>query len=298
MLAKTILEHFLSIKVLKENNITNFLKGKDIYIVSDLHMGNKSPTDNFYSVEQRFIDFLTYFEKLDNSVLIINGDTFEFWQSSMSEVFQANYLLIDRIIKDKTLFIAGNHDYELLPLSETPLLNSQFLSNVFENIILDFSPKKIKIMHGHEFDPFNSAGKSLITGKIITLIFALLEYDYPNSGIEGRFQRYVEPIVRKIIFFVTSLYKFIFINHFNKYTSEGLQGVLETYHQNHPNEILVCGHTHVAGWWKDYYVNSGAWVESVDPHYIKIDRTGRISLYTWPEQEIVTEQKLQLIKAT
>jgi len=268
-------------------DIASYISGKDIFVISDLHMGDKSATDNFHTVEDRLLSFLDYFESLDNSVLILNGDIFEFWQSSMADVFYQNYKLIRRFRKSNAIFIAGNHDYEMLTLAKMPK-HKQFINKIVSDINLKINGKDIKILHGHEFDPFNQPGKSAFTGKIMALLFANLEMSNPDSGIEGWNQKYIEPIARKIILGASSLYKKLFTN--NPKLNGWLDITLTEYHKEHPNQILVAGHIHKAGWWNDFYVNAGTWQEGEEAHYIKIDPLGDIKIFNWPSQEEVTKQ--------
>ena len=268
-------------------DISPSLLGKDIYIISDLHIGDQSATDNFYSVRDRFLSFLDYFESLDNSVLVLNGDIFEFWQSSMTDVFYNNSELIQRFIKNNAIFIAGNHDYEMLTLAKMPE-HSKFIKRIASDIHLSINGKQIKIMHGHEFDPFNQPGKSAFTGKMMALLFANLETSNPSSGIEGWNQKYVEPIVRQIILGTSLLYKKLFTN--NPRLNGWLDIALEEYHKENPDQTIVAGHIHKAGWWNDFYVNSGTWQEDEEAHYIKIDTSGDIRVFHWPTRIEVKKQ--------
>ena len=268
-------------------NISASLLNKDIYVISDLHIGDKSAADNFYTAEDRLLSFLDYFESLENSALVLNGDIFEFWQSSMADVFYNNYQLIQRFKKNNAIFIAGNHDYEMLTLAKMPNVK-QLLNKIVPSINLNINNKNIKILHGHEFDPFNQPGKAAFTGRMMALLFANLEISNPSSGIEGWNQKYIEPIVRQIILTISLLYKKLFTN--NPKLNGWLDLALEEYHKEHPNQILVAGHTHKAGWWNDFYVNGGTWQEDDEAHYVKIDSLGDVKVFNWPSREEVTKQ--------
>ena len=250
-------------------------------------MGDGGNTDNFHSAQNRFLSFLDYFESLENSALILNGDTFEFWQSAMVDVLYNHSDLIERLIKNNAIFIAGNHDYELLTLIKLQLYNN-FQMQIIKEIELDINEKTIKITHGNELDPFNPPGKTSFLGKIIALLMASLEERYPGSGIECWFITYIEPTIRKITILFSNLCGVFSPNkpRFNGY----LNVALKNYHKDFPNHILVMGHTHEAGLWKDFYINSGSWLETDEAFYVKIDPFGEIQLFAWPSQIEIKKQ--------
>lgn len=271
-------------------DISDLVK-KNIYVVSDIHIGDKSPSDNFEPVRDRFLAFLEYVNADPNGVLILNGDTFEFWQSSLADVIYNNYDLLLRFIESKAIFMVGNHDCDLLPLSKIPnrsANSNEFLGNVHSSIDLQYGDRIVRIMHGHEFDPFNAPDRAVFAGKIIALITANIECAAPESGVEGWMQKIVEPIVRFAVITASSIYDTIFTK--SKRARESLDQTLAQYHIGNPNVILVCGHVHAYGWWNEYYVNSGAWVQSCDPHYIKIEPSGDVKLFSWPSNKVNDNQ--------
>ena len=60
------------------------------YIVSDLHMGDGSASDNFAPIKSRFEEFLDMVEKDEGYKLVLAGDIFEIWQSRMGEIGRAH----------------------------------------------------------------------------------------------------------------------------------------------------------------------------------------------------------------
>ena len=59
---------------------------KNIVVVSDLHVGDKSNRDNFFSggFNDLFLEFLNE-GWVKESELIILGDFFEFWQANLGD---------------------------------------------------------------------------------------------------------------------------------------------------------------------------------------------------------------------
>jgi UDP-2,3-diacylglucosamine pyrophosphatase LpxH len=118
-----------------------------ILIVSDLHLGNGSRSDDFNSndmdlkpeqIEDRFLDFL----KAQNADRIyLNGDIYELWQSRWKKVKNAHEKLINVFDNDpKFIRIVGNHDFNI--------------SGLYSDEIRTKSGKRVIILHGFQADPW------------------------------------------------------------------------------------------------------------------------------------------------
>ncbi len=115
-----------------------------IVIVSDLHLGNGSQSDDFgyrdeISVrEKRFLDFI---DSQNADRVYLNGDIYELWQSRWKKVRQAHGKLIDVFENDpKYVRIVGNHDFSL--------------SGLYSDEIRTKSGKRVLILHGFQADPW------------------------------------------------------------------------------------------------------------------------------------------------
>ena len=88
-----------------------------ILVVSDLHLGNGSKSDDFgygealVEREQKFLDFI----KTQNPDRVyLNGDTYELWQSRWKKVKKVHEKLISVFENDpKYIRIVGNHDFSI-----------------------------------------------------------------------------------------------------------------------------------------------------------------------------------------
>ncbi|MHC5213875.1 MAG: metallophosphoesterase, partial [Planctomycetota bacterium] len=132
---------------------------KDIFVVSDLHIGDGGPRDNFSvdSKAQKFDCFLDYVEDCGADLFVL-GDLFEFWQANISRVLVHRLPLIDRLARMKAVYVVGNHDADFEHLIGREILAHPFfdrMSGPFERVIAN---KRFKFMHGHELDPFNRDG--------------------------------------------------------------------------------------------------------------------------------------------
>ncbi|MHA1112153.1 MAG: UDP-2,3-diacylglucosamine diphosphatase [Promethearchaeota archaeon] len=114
-----------------------------ILVVSDLHLGNGTRSDDFghgeelQAIEQRFLDFV----KAQNADRVyLNGDIYELWQARWKKVEKAHKKIIDVFENDpKYVRIVGNHDFSL--------------SGLYSDEIRTKSGKRVIILHGFQADP-------------------------------------------------------------------------------------------------------------------------------------------------
>jgi UDP-2,3-diacylglucosamine pyrophosphatase LpxH len=259
---------------------------KKIYVVSDLHLGDRSGADNFAPFEDRFLSFYRTLIAGDNDAkLILAGDIFDFWQAEHGQIIKEYYDLLVEIF-DKSTFVVGNHDIDL-----RGFIGLSVLQSVKEKLSIEENIGNIRIIHGNEFDNFNDVSSSTFTGRLMALIMGNLEKDgakINSMNIEYFSQLFIEPILRKAIIFFSKLHLGLYKTASNKNKLTTIQRVLENYHENNPGQIIVAGHTHRAGWFNDYYVNCGAWCVPV-AHYVKIEN-GIVKLFEWPSQQEVNTQ--------
>jgi len=257
-----------------------------IYVVSDLHLGDGTATDNFYENLTNFNNFLEFVEK-DNGILVLAGDTFEMWQACLGDIIKTYGPLIDKILSLDPILIIGNHDYHLLGFRD--ILKIPLENYLTDEVLVKINGKEIKIVHGHEFDIFNAPGKSQFIGQIFSLIMSNLEIQYPESEIESWTQRNVEPIVRNIMIQGMKIYQYLFgrsQSQVNGYLKESL----DYYRSNNLNTFVIAGHSHRPGWYKDWYVNCGTWQDKDKSYFAKIDKNGIISLFHYPSLILETSQ--------
>ena len=248
------------------------------YIVSDLHMGDGSDTDNFAPYKQRFLNFLDKVQD-EKAKLIIAGDAFEFWEACHGDVVKANFDLIARLLKMDATFVVGNHDVDLMGFIGMPL---GCANNLVAGVDLEFNGRVIHICHGHEFDIFNDAN-SMFTGKLTGLLFHKFELDVGRNKAEW-VERVVEPIVRKIMLQIIRFYRRVFARTSRERLLSPVS-FMEAWRAINPNCNLISGHTHMAGRYKDWHLDCGSW-QDTQAHYVKICGP-LIALYRFPQNELV-----------
>ncbi|MHC4231149.1 MAG: metallophosphoesterase [Planctomycetota bacterium] len=99
---------------------------KDIIVVSDLHIGDGGPRDNFSvdNKEKKFNHFLDYVEQSDTELFVL-GDLFDFWQANISRVVIHRLKLLDRLAQMQAVYVVGNHDADFEHLIGTDILAFQ-----------------------------------------------------------------------------------------------------------------------------------------------------------------------------
>jgi UDP-2,3-diacylglucosamine pyrophosphatase LpxH len=281
---------------------------KDIIVVSDLHIGDGGPRDNF-SVDdkaQKFDCFLSYVENCGAELFVL-GDLFEFWQANISRVLVHRMPLIDRLAKMEAIYVVGNHDADFENLIGTNLLAHPFFERMCGPFERTIGGKRFKFMHGHEPDPFNRDGTPR-WGRILAILGGILE-DRKGSPLlsAGGF-------TEKSLLKVSRTFMWIWNNSVNLFEKSEkhekahsmaesltpaqdparIKGILSLYHNNKLAEgydYLITGHTHRAGLFQDWYCNSGCWV-GLRSNFVQIRPSGQIKLYEWKNnQPVVAEPK-------
>ncbi len=274
--------------------MTNWLEhrvdGKTLYVVSDLHMGDGTRKDNFAEYCQRFEQFLgEVVEKDPNSCLVLAGDVFEFWQSPHGDIVRAHLELLKRLVRSRSVFLVGNHDIDLEGFVGLPV-SFPLIECLATELGIDRGGREIRICHGHEFDKYNDPRKLLWLGKIATVGAGQVEMWLGTKIGDETTESLLEKIFRGIQAWLARRYR----SWFGKTAGEKVEAgkkidevrhALDKYRQDHERQLLVAGHTHRAGWYGDWYVNTGCW-QSQQAHYAKISPDGQVSLHKWPGQEV------------
>jgi len=113
-------------------------------IISDLHMGDGTGTDDFIAQDDKVLNFI---ENINPDILYLNGDIFELWQCSMRKIRKFHYTFTNYVegkyykpvIFPQIVKLKGNHDYSLLGQMKAEITTR--------------SGKKVLITHGFQNDP-------------------------------------------------------------------------------------------------------------------------------------------------
>ena len=249
------------------------------YCVSDLHLCDRGPRDNFCygDREERFYRFLDLVESNHGRLLIL-GDLFDWWQVPVGAVIVAYRPLLDRLAGMGATWIVGNHDNALAPLIGTELMPDHPLLRTachpFEEII---GGRRIAYLHGHEADPY-CCDLNPGTGEITAIISGMLE-----DRNKGPFHNHhaVEDESVGTLEGALTLWRRLTFQHGRQ--EEMVAGV-EKYRQKQRAAVVVYGHTHEPGHIGDYHFNTGCWARRHDT-FVSISDGGQGSVWEWlPDQ--------------
>ncbi len=179
---------------------------RDIYVISDLHLGDFTHRDSFSRTplktkEGKDVDRTDQFRafldmvKKNNGSLMILGDMFEFWKASIGTVLSKNQPMLDELADfDELTVILGNHDNDLVDFIANPSLRLRESHPFFSKIHIDDNSSNssnysilkrtfpcadgrsmtIGFMHGHEVDAFNRNPQPSI-GRAVTILAGLIQ---------------------------------------------------------------------------------------------------------------------------
>jgi UDP-2,3-diacylglucosamine pyrophosphatase LpxH len=273
----------------------------DIFVVSDLHVGDQGPRDNFYHMnnghrEQEFKNFLAYVWSHKGGRLIIAGDLFELWQSNISEVMTCRPWLLKKLGEMEATYQLGNHDADLKYFAGKSFLYPYMFGNMTdEDITLDVGGKRILITHGHKQDPYCASDVPGI-GRI-SAIYAGIREDRNGSPLVGKYgSKTVEArslghwdrlsrCCRRLIGKPSA-------------TQEHRQAMCQTLVDSEA-DALIYGHTHEPG---QFYhedrplpiYNAGTWAEKVNT-FVHIKPDGTVLLKNWYENcTVANTDRLQM----
>lgn len=280
---------------------------RDIIIVSDLHIGDGGPRDNFAvdNKAQRFSGFLDYVQQ-QGAELFILGDLFEFWQANIGKVLMHQKDLIERLSELQAVYVVGNHDADFEELIGTDFLVHPFFERMTGPFERTISGKRFKFMHGHELDPFNRDGTPR-WGRILAILGGILEdrKGSPLLSAGGMTEKSLLKVSRSFMWLWNKS-----VNLFEKSErhekphalAESLtpaqdpakiKGIMLLYHNNKRQEgydFLITGHTHKVGFFQDWHCNSGCWV-GLRSNFLRIQTDAQVHVYEWRDnQPVLTDQ--------
>ena len=229
-------------------------------MISDLHLGNP-----FSNAKKKVLPFLKWAaqEKFD---VCINGDGLEIAQASFSKVaFEVPEFF--RILGEfkkagrEVYYVTGNHDIAL-----EHFLEDWGMMKVSPFLNVSSGGKRIRIEHGHIYDPFFVKFPVLYESLTHMAGFLLkLHPEFYRAWIS--FERFTSKLRAKKSGIVGEQ------PHFR-------EAALELSRRGF--DSIVFGHTHHPGKSEletgSTYLNAGSWM--LTPHYVKIEN-GEVSLNEW-----------------
>lgn len=287
----------------------------DIFVISDLHIGDGSSRDNFgYSGSERphqlnlFLDYVAE----QKGELFILGDLFDFWQANFSEVLVNNVSLIERLSQFKATYVIGNHDIDLVGFIKQKMLQHILFQNLSPPFNRKIADKSFYFMHGHEVDPYNK-GEIPGKGRILAIVAGMAE-DFIGSPklsdgriVETVLEQAGEGALNAIKRFARKLYIRCLMK-LGVQTNElspannpdrATEMLLHYYRHKEENhyDVLIVGHTHRPGRIDDWYFNSGSWATS-NNNFIRITPDGKVHVYDWKHGSPVINETVLILPPT
>ncbi len=275
---------------------------RSIFVISDLHIGDGGPRDNFGHKDSdrpgQLTEFLAHVKR-ENGELIIIGDLFEFWQASLSKVIMHNLPLLDQLAELEPKYVLGNHDADLKDFIGVDMLAHPFFKSMSGRLTRTIGGKSFRFMHGHEVDEFNK-GDAPGWGRMLAIFAGIFEEKNKSPMLpEGES---VEEVLSKFGESLLQVWNWL-VNTFKKSVSGGdapnpkneltpaqnqdrVSQMMQEYDEDRSTngyDMVIVGHTHQPGRREDWYFNTGSWVTSDDSrnNFVRIEPDGNVAVFNW-----------------
>jgi UDP-2,3-diacylglucosamine pyrophosphatase LpxH/uncharacterized membrane protein HdeD (DUF308 family) len=286
--------------------------GGDIFVISDLHIGDGGARDNFEAggKTRQLRAFLDHVGS-EGGELFILGDLFELWQMNLSLMLTRRLELLNHFAEVRATFVPGNHDVDLVHFIGTDFLSHPFFRNMRAPFVRDLGGRRFRFFHGHETDPLNS-GDDPSFGRMLSIFGGIFEDENGSpllksgEGVEDVLEEFGESML--LIWQVAmdtlkthagqdgggglipraALTPAQNPGRLGEHVS-GVQADLERSHY----AVAVLGHTHQPGRIGDWYFNSGTWVRSESP-FLRISADGHVRYLEWKDGRAI-EQAVPVI---
>ncbi len=254
---------------------------KPIFAISDLHLGDGGPRDNFAHSgnKRRFLGFLDYVEECDGEIVIV-GDFFELWQSNMSKVLTSRMWLLDRLAELNAVYVLGNHDIDLRYfIKKEGWLEHPFFNRMRMCYYTHMGNRMFKFTHGHEVDPY-CLGDAPGIGRISAIYTGLKE-----DRNEGPMLDKYHTIEGKVLGRLGKLARFS-----NWITGKPNRSALMNrkllVRKPYSVDAIVCGHTHKPGRIGSWLYNCGTWAEN-KCSFVRITDDGEARVFDWVNNKAI-----------
>ena len=253
-----------------------------VVVTSDQHLGYANADKTAFNA---FLDKLS--QEGDVTHLVLLGDVVDMWRRDASGVFLEHHDTVAKLLALKSkgvqvLYVAGNHDYHVLDLTN-PAYPFQFQ----KELNLTGGPITYRLVHGYEFDPeqrvpfmaflcrvMSDSGGAFESNlwtdfNSLNNIFSKIEPSFVKSDIAAITKRLHQPPEDRL--------------------KESLDKInITACNAVKPGEVLIWGHTHVPFVNKaENVANTGSWVKdsAVYNTYVELSG-GKPRLFVFGGQEI------------
>lgn len=274
---------------------------RDIFVISDLHLGDGGARDKFGSAEKTrqlraFLDHVG----AEGGELFILGDLFELWQMNLSLLLVRRREVLDHFASLDVTYVSGNHDVDLAHFEGTDFIHHPFFQRMRKPFIREIGGRRYAFSHGHETDPFN-AGDDPGFGRMLAIFAALFEQQKGSpllvggEGVADVLEQFGESMLTIWRVAAAAVARRA-AGRTNRDAGPGsaltpaqdpdrlrehVAGVRAALERG-PYDVAVLGHTHKAGRIGGWYFNSGTWVGPRN-WYLRLSPDGGIRYHEWKE---------------
>ncbi|MGC6515639.1 MAG: metallophosphoesterase [Myxococcota bacterium] len=262
----------------RNRRIETIPRETNVWIISDLHLGDGTPSDAFFGKDRYLMALVERVER-DGATLIVNGDAIDFAQAwTLSRVLRAHGPLLGALSRlgrnGRLFYVVGNHDMDLTLFRD--VLNFRVCD------ALEIGDE-VLVCHGYEFDPY--IGTDLYEADMHTKVHHAIErwlgawIRLPLHEFYNPVNRFVFWLAHKIIWLALAWCTIAswlgqessedevrananFWAWGNEGDSMGIFRPAMTYAQQGKHRFVLCGHSHVPGVVRQAngtYANSGSW---------------------------------------
>ena len=274
-------------------------KARDIFVISDLHLGDGGMRDNFEAAKKTsplraFIDHVGS----EDGELFILGDLFELWQMNLSRLLAKRRELLDELANVRLTYVPGNHDVDLAHFIGSDLFRHPFFARMRMPFIRERGGRRFYFSHGHETDPFNS-GDDPGFGRMLAIFAGVFEDENRSPFIPSG--ESVEDVLEQFGDSMLTIWKSaltrarmhtgqkdLSANPHQALTpaqdpdrlAEHVAGVRAALLAKADYDVVVLGHTHKPGRIGDWYFNSGSWTGARNS-FLRISSDGHVRYFDW-----------------
>ena len=282
----------------------------DIFVISDLHLGDGGPRDNF-ELGGRTKQLHAFIDHVggEGGELFVLGDLFELWQVNLSGLIVKRHDLITHLLAVPLVYVPGNHDVDLVHFIGAPFVRHPLFARMRLPFERELGGRRFYFSHGHETDPFNS-GEDPGFGRMLTIFAGVFE-DRNKSPLLASGQT-VETVLEQFGESMLALWTSAAMAMEASGQGPDVEPSATLTPAQNPHrlgehiagtraererrghDVAVLGHTHRPGRIDDWYHNSGSWTGERNS-FLRIDAEGHVRHFEWREGRALEVAPVELL---
>lgn len=247
------------------------MAGAKLIVVSDLHVDRWKSQEKF----RQFDDFLLYVRR-EAHTLVLNGDVLDLPPTEGERVSDESKRVLLSLLQlplqgIRLVYVVGNHD---IAFRGWPLELGSVFRIVYPFEVVEVAGRRIRIEHGHYYDPLFNGGYDILAG-----IQKFLNYDVGKIAVDTwkaatRLLQRVSPTTGQ-----SEVGRANEPALFGRWKEAAERLKAAGFH------YIMFGHIHSpkgSDTEPSYYINTGDWVDHTT--VTEVDASGRPSQFEWTER--------------